>query len=57
MMKEALLIFAKNPEYGKVKTRLASTIGDAQALFIYEQFFHFIPAKGNPRADRNCFVS
>ena len=37
MMKEALLIFAKNPEYGKVKTRLASTIGDAQALSIYEQ--------------------
>lgn len=37
MMKEALLIFAKNPEFGKVKTRLASTIGDAQALFIYEQ--------------------
>lgn len=30
-----LMIFVKNPELGKVKTRLASTIGDARALDIY----------------------
>lgn len=30
-----LMIFAKNPEIGKVKTRLAKTIGDKQALMIY----------------------
>ncbi len=30
-----LIIFAKNPELGKVKTRLAKTIGDKQALMIY----------------------
>ncbi len=33
--KEALLIFIKNPEKGKVKTRLAKTIGEERALTIY----------------------
>lgn len=30
-----LLIFVKNPELGKVKTRLAKTLGDQRALQIY----------------------
>lgn len=30
-----LMIFARNPEIGKVKTRLAKTIGDEKALMIY----------------------
>jgi rSAM/selenodomain-associated transferase 1 len=30
-----LIIFYKNPELGKVKTRLASSIGDAKAFSIY----------------------
>lgn len=30
-----LLIFCKNPHLGKVKTRLAATVGDAEALRIY----------------------
>ena len=30
-----LLIFVKNPQLGKVKTRLAATIGDQEALRIY----------------------
>lgn len=33
----ALLIFIKNPEKGKVKTRLAKTLGDDQALAIYRR--------------------
>ncbi|MEM6723458.1 MAG: TIGR04282 family arsenosugar biosynthesis glycosyltransferase [Bacteroidota bacterium] len=33
----ALLIFIKNPEKGKVKTRLAKTLGDDQALAIYHR--------------------
>ncbi|MGI8634460.1 MAG: TIGR04282 family arsenosugar biosynthesis glycosyltransferase [Segetibacter sp.] len=37
MTKEALLIFAKNPEAGKVKTRLAATVGNEVALSIYNQ--------------------
>lgn len=33
--KNALIIFIKNPELGKVKTRLAKTVGDEKALAIY----------------------
>lgn len=33
---DLLLIFARNPEKGKVKTRLAATLGDEAALKIYE---------------------
>lgn len=36
-MKQALIIFAKNPEAGKVKTRLAATLGNEEALAIYRQ--------------------
>ncbi len=36
-MNEALLIFARNPEFGKVKTRLSATIGNAHTLLIYRQ--------------------
>lgn len=37
-MKEvALILFRKNPELGKVKTRLAASLGDDKALAIYEQ--------------------
>ena len=32
----ALIIFIKNPELGKVKTRLAKTVGDEKALAIYK---------------------
>ncbi len=36
MSKNLLLTFTRNPEIGKVKTRLAKSIGDAAALNIYE---------------------
>ncbi|SMO33701.1 hypothetical protein SAMN06265218_10187 [Fodinibius sediminis] len=32
-----LMIFVKNPELGKVKTRLARSIGDKQALAVYQE--------------------
>lgn len=32
---EEIIVFIKNPELGKVKTRLAKTIGDEKALTIY----------------------
>jgi uncharacterized protein len=35
MKENLILIFARNPELGKVKTRLAATIGDQGALEIY----------------------
>lgn len=34
-MANTLLIFIRNPQLGKVKTRLARTMGDAEALRIY----------------------
>jgi rSAM/selenodomain-associated transferase 1 len=34
-MKKQLIIFIKNPEKGKVKTRLAKSIGDEKALQVY----------------------
>ena len=34
-MSNVLLIFIRNPELGKVKTRLARTVGEAEALRIY----------------------
>jgi rSAM/selenodomain-associated transferase 1 len=33
---QRLLVFARVPELGKVKTRLASTLGDEQTLEVYE---------------------
>ena len=36
-MNNALIIFIKNPVKGKVKTRLAATIGDDMALVIYQK--------------------
>jgi len=32
-----LIIFVKNPELGKCKTRLAATIGDEKALLVYKK--------------------
>lgn len=34
--KKLLLVFCKNPQLGKVKTRLAKTIGNEKALLIYQ---------------------
>jgi rSAM/selenodomain-associated transferase 1 len=34
---DALLIFIRNPELGKVKSRLAATIGASKALAIYQE--------------------
>lgn len=37
MKNEALIVFVRKPELGKVKTRLAATIGKAAALSVYEK--------------------
>ncbi|MGY3051938.1 rSAM/selenodomain-associated transferase 1 [Pedobacter sp. UYEF25] len=34
---DALIIFVRHPELGKVKTRLAASIGDEKALVIYQK--------------------
>lgn len=36
MSKSLLIIFTRNPELGKVKTRLAKSVGDEKALEIYK---------------------
>lgn len=36
-MKQSLLIFAKNEVFGKVKTRLADTLGNERALDVYQK--------------------
>ncbi len=40
MNEEALIIFVKNAEVGKVKTRLAKDIGDEKALEIYQELLN-----------------
>lgn len=35
---DGLILFAKYPQPGKIKTRLAAKIGDAQALELYKRF-------------------
>ncbi len=35
MQQQALIVFTRRPELGKVKTRIAATIGQAKALTIY----------------------
>lgn len=36
MIKQSILIMVKNPAPGKVKTRLAATIGDEKAMAVYQ---------------------
>lgn len=40
-MKKALIIFVKNPEKGKVKTRLAKDVGEEKALKVYNDLLVF----------------
>jgi len=54
----ALLIFIKNAEKGKVKTRLAKTVGDEKALQIYEALLtHTLNVALAVSADRLLFYS
>ncbi len=57
-MNPALLIFIKNPELGKVKTRLAATIGDEKALKVFKKLLVNIHDKSlNVKADKLLFYS
>lgn len=58
MTKQALLIFTKNAEAGKVKTRLAATIGNEAALSIYMQLIaHTIAVTEALPVDKFVFYS
>lgn len=57
-MKSALLIFIKNPELGKVKTRLAATMGDEKALKVFKKLLVNIHDKSlNVQTDKLLFYS
>lgn len=56
--KNALIIFTRNPELGKCKTRLAKTIGDKAALEIYKHLLsHTAHVAKNIMVDRFVFYS
>ena len=53
-----LLIFTRNPELGKVKTRLASGVGDEAALEIYKFLLkHTVNITQDLTADKQVFYS
>lgn len=54
----ALIIFTRNPELGKCKTRLAKTIGDEAALEIYKYLLtHTANISKNTKANKYVFYS
>lgn len=56
--KKALILFTKNPELGKVKTRLAKTIGNQNALEIYKNLLqHTKEITLKVEADKYLFYS
>ena len=56
--KNAIILFTKNPELGKVKTRLAKTIGNERALEIYKKLLTHTQSIVNPiDADKFVFYS
>ena len=57
-MKNVLIIFIRNPELGKVKTRLARTLGDHEALRIYRFLLEKTRlAASGVRAERHLYYS
>ena len=57
-MKRALIIFVRHPEIGKVKTRLAATLGDEKALSIYNDLLnHTQKIAAQVDADKFVFYS
>ena len=56
--KNLLLIFTRNPELGKVKTRLAKDVGDEAALAIYKFLLdHTVAVTKNLASDKEVYYS
>lgn len=56
--KNLLIIFTRNPELGKVKTRLAKTIGETSALRVYEHLLeHTKTITKNVECDKAVYYS
>lgn len=57
-MKEALIIFVRNPELGKVKTRIAAAIGNEPTLLIYKKLLaHTFAITTKVAADKFVFYA
>ena len=58
-MKNALIVFVRKPEWGKVKTRLAATVGNDVALDIYKELLQhtFNIVKSTPFTKFICYVN
>ena len=57
-MDNHLIIFIKNPELGKAKTRIAKTMGDEKALSIYKELLqHTLDTTLQVDCHRNLFYS
>ncbi len=57
-MKNSLIIFQKNPEHGKVKTRLAASVGNEKALSVYLKLIRHTKKVLDPlRADKQIWYS
>jgi rSAM/selenodomain-associated transferase 1 len=54
--KKALIVFQKNPVLGKVKTRLAATLGEEQALKIYMQLLQHTYSMINQLQSIDTFI-
>ena len=55
MSKNALIVFTRNPELGKCKTRLAKAIGDKNALDVYRYLLQHT-ANVTLKVDASCYV-
>jgi len=56
--KKAIIIFTRNPELGKCKTRLAATVGDEKALEIYKFLIaHTVEITTYLKADKFVYYS
>lgn len=57
-MSRQLIVFIKNPVLGKVKTRLAATVGDERALQVYDQLLTLTrEAALGAQCERHLFYS
>lgn len=57
-MSKHLLLFIKNPQLGRVKTRLAATVGDEMALEFYRRLLDFTRRVAlETEAERHLFYS
>ncbi|MFT7157222.1 MAG: rSAM/selenodomain-associated transferase 1 [Parvicella sp.] len=53
-----LIILTKNVELGKVKTRLANTVGDEKALAVYKELLKYTHQVTQPvQAQKKCYYS